>query len=656
MAARDRRPAPREATTAYCTSEREAERVRQQQLNDWKSERAAVSYRPSTTELERQRRPHNIMSTENVDSAAAAATTATATSEAAAEDAQRRRLLEEEEAIWPTDPTAYELLGKIGQGAFATVWRAKTTCCTTAVPAAAAAAVVAPAAEAAAVAAGGGGSSEQQQQQQECCFECAVKVLNLDHVDTNLAEIRGEVQAMRLSSHPNVLPCYAAFCNETNLWLVTQFMNKGSSLHCLQTARRVLKRKQKRREEWEQRLLEGRVGADDAPPPDAVGDATSMEEHILYILHETLQGLQYIHENGQIHRDIKAGNILLDGRGHVKIADFGVSGWLIKGGEQSTKAKTFVGTPCWMAPEVMEQVHGYDTKADIWSLGITALELARGYAPYAKHPPMKVLILTIQEDPPSLETYDEYDDDDDDDYYNVRSEQFTNQFSNFVDTCLQKNPAKRPTTQGLLESKYLNKFRDEPYLEQCRLKMVRQVCDIVPDVGISSSVSGSGAKAHDDTTSSTSPTHNNAAGGGAAAGAARKALPGNSPVSILLSQETKDRPAGTTWVFADGSTVLSSSQTDPHSVDDVMEALDAFGQETGGEHYYDSKTGGEGEGGDEEQVAAAAGSEQHQEEGEEGTGDQQGQHGQQPPKKKDDDLDAFMDEFELNTGGEDFRR
>ena len=194
---------------------------------------------------------------------------------------------ETEVAEWPTDHSAYDLMGKIGQGAFATVWRART--------------------------------KEEQGR------ECAIKVLNLDHVDTNLSEIRLEVQAMRLSSHPNVLTCYTAFVNETNLWLLTPLMSKGSSLHCLQTARRTLRLRK---------------------------EIPRMEEHILYIIHETLLGLQYIHDNGQIHRDIKAGNILLDGNGDIRIADFGVSGWLVQGGAQQEKAKTFVGTPCWMAPEV----------------------------------------------------------------------------------------------------------------------------------------------------------------------------------------------------------------------------------------------------------------------------------------------------------------
>ena len=202
---------------------------------------------------------------------------------------------------WPTDASHYELLGKIGQGAFATVWGARTK----------------------ELPAGEGTTAVAEGEQEQQPRYCAVKVLNLDHIDSNLAEIRLEVQAMRLSSHPNVLACHAAFVKGTDLWLVTQIMSKGSSLHSLQSARRSYR---------EQNLSTG---------------MPSMEPHILYILHETLLGLKYMHENGQIHRDIKAGNILLDGNGDVKVADFGVSGWLEQAGSQQDRAKTFVGTPCW---------------------------------------------------------------------------------------------------------------------------------------------------------------------------------------------------------------------------------------------------------------------------------------------------------------------
>jgi serine/threonine-protein kinase OSR1/STK39 len=188
-----------------------------------------------------------------------------------------------QQSEWPTSTESYELIGKIGMGAFATVYACSC-----------------------------------RLDSYESVRPCAVKVLNLDHIDTNLAEIRLEVQAMRLSSHPNVLTCYTAFCDHMNLWLVTQLMRKGSSLHSLTTARRA--------------------------QPNMC-----MEPHILYILHETLLGLKYIHDNGQIHRDIKSGNILVDNDGTVRIADFGVSGWLVQGGSQLEKAKTFVGTPCWMA-------------------------------------------------------------------------------------------------------------------------------------------------------------------------------------------------------------------------------------------------------------------------------------------------------------------
>jgi serine/threonine-protein kinase OSR1/STK39 len=197
---------------------------------------------------------------------------------------------------WPTEASGYDLISKIGQGAFATVYLGRLTA-----------------------------KQPTPDAPTEAETEVAVKILNLDHVDSDLAEIRREVQAMRLSSHPNVLTCLTAFCYDIHLWLVTPLMRKGSALHCLQSVRRIL---------YDQGL----------PVP-------ALEPHILYMLREALLGLAYIHENGQIHRDIKGGNLLLDANGDVKVADFGVSGWLVRAGQQQEKAKTFVGTPCWMAPE-----------------------------------------------------------------------------------------------------------------------------------------------------------------------------------------------------------------------------------------------------------------------------------------------------------------
>jgi serine/threonine-protein kinase OSR1/STK39 len=440
-----------------------------------------------------------------------------------------------EPAEWPSEAARYDLVGKIGQGAFASVWRA--------------------------------GLKEKQDQ------ECAIKVLNLDHVDSNLAEIRLEVQAMRLSSHPNILPCHAAFVKSTDLWLVTQLMRKGSSLHCLKVAR-------------------CRARELGLPIP-------KMEDHILYILHETLMGLQYIHDNGQIHRDIKAGNILIDSDGRVCIADFGVSGWLVNAGTQREKAQTFVGTPCWMGPEVMEQVNGYDYKADIWSLGITALELAKGHAPYARYPPMKVLIRTIQEDPPSLDTYEEENGTEGE--IEQVEEEFTNIFRQFVDKCLQKNPAKRPKAQELRTSKLLDAFQNEVSRNRRRLALVEQVCELVEDVG--------------GTTSTVKQI-------------SRDSNVGSMPAHIM-STENHHRPAGTTWVFADGSQALASSQKYSTTIDDIIEELDQFGHETGGEHYV--RTTGR-------------------------TTPPSTRANSRTSEEEPDDLNAFMDEFEQNTQGENFQR
>mmetsp|Transcript_27836 Transcript_27836/g.42610 ORF Transcript_27836/g.42610 Transcript_27836/m.42610 type:complete len:412 (+) Transcript_27836:547-1782(+) len=330
-----------------------------------------------------------------------------------------------------------------------------------------------------------------------------------------------------------------------------------------------------------------------------------MEQHICYILHQALVGLQYIHSQGQIHRDMKGGNILLDAQGHVRIADFGVSGWLVEGGCHKGQAKTFVGTPCWMAPEVMEQIHGYDYLADIWSLGITALELAKGYAPYAKYPPMKVLILTIQEDPPSLETYHHDESDELDAPDEQEEEEWSKSFRSLIAWLLQKDPQKRPTCDELLQSPYFASMN----VQERRDAIKKEVCDLVPDIG--SDKNGSTT-----TTSSSS--------------ADAEKPPGYAPVSIVLDQ-AEDRPAGTTWVFEDGSQVLASTTQTEVDDEDVFNELDQFGENyTRGETKTEEPEGG---------VTTTTATEANKEE-----------------ECEKDDLDDFMDEFEQTTGGENFRK
>ncbi|KAF0906090.1 hypothetical protein E2562_009093 [Oryza meyeriana var. granulata] len=258
----------------------------------------------------------------------------------------------------------------------------------------------------------------------------AVKIMNMaQRSEADVIHASEEVKTMSTIDHDNLLGAYCSFTEGETLWIIMPYMAGGSCFHLMKSSYPK--------------------GFD--------------EKFIAFVLRETLEGLAYLHRYALVHRDVKAGNILLDQHKGVKLADFGASASLYDPMiNRHGKRKTLVGTPCWMAPEVMEQKE-YDVKADIWSFGITALELAHGHAPFSTQPPAKVFLLTLQHAPPSL--------------HNTKDKKFSKSFKQMIATCLIKDPSKRPTAQHLLELPFFKKVKFEDNILKCMLNKLPSLGD-----------------------------------------------------------------------------------------------------------------------------------------------------------------------------------
>lgn len=253
----------------------------------------------------------------------------------------------------------------------------------------------------------------------------AIKVMPVTQDEEE--DIKAEINMLKQHSHHrNIATYYGSFVKkmppgaDNQVWLVMEYCGAGSVTDLIQaTKNRSLK------EDW-----------------------------ISYISREILRGLQHLHSRKVIHRDIKGQNVLLTVNADVKLVDFGVSAQLDK---TIARRNTFIGTPYWMAPEVIacdpqnSSKNDYDNRSDLWSLGITAIEMAHGHPPLCELHPMRALFLIPRNKPPKLES---------------KKGKWSSSFVDFVDKALIKNYQHRPVTEDLLNHSFVKGQTTERLVKQ----------------------------------------------------------------------------------------------------------------------------------------------------------------------------------------------
>ncbi|KAN0027790.1 hypothetical protein ACTFIV_009614 [Dictyostelium citrinum] len=259
---------------------------------------------------------------------------------------------------------------------------------------------------------------------------CKFVEVNADDVETNLNLVK-EIDILKESMDcPYIVEYKGCYLKSSMLLIVMEYCKGGSLLDIIELCGKRL-----------------------------------IEEEIAAVCAGVVKGLVYLHSKRTTHRDIKAGNVLLDEEGLPKLADFGVSTIA----EQGQKMNTVIGSPYWMAPEII-MGQGYDQKADIWSLGITAIEIAELVPPRFDVPPSRVIFTIPHQPPPSLKIPSDW----------------SPEFNDFVKQCLSMNPALRPSAQQLLSHPFILKGSSQqilqklvnesiPLLKEKRAEKIRQL-------------------------------------------------------------------------------------------------------------------------------------------------------------------------------------